>query len=73
MAHVSYWEINDISLIYSDYVMIKIFLLSSAHHSLPSTPLRLGKDDLSERLTKFCLGGEHSLTACWVCGALILC
>ena len=30
MAHVSYWEINDISLIYCDHVMIKIFLLSSA-------------------------------------------
>ena len=30
MAHVPYWEINDISLIYCDHVMIKIFLLSSA-------------------------------------------
>ena len=38
MAHVSYWEINDISLIYCDHVMIKIFLLSSALQSAQTSP-----------------------------------
>ena len=51
MAHVSYWGIKDISLIYSDYivnyVMIKIFLLSSALPALHCPHPTSVKDDLS--------------------------